>query len=120
MVAAKAATPHAARSFLKALRAVVAIARRTGIRDDDPTEGIRVKVRATAGFRTWTEDDIAQFEAAYPIGSRARLAFALLLFTGQRRGDVIRLGRQHVKGGFITVRQGKTGAMVVNTPPPRA
>ena len=61
MVAAKAATPHAARSFLKALRAVVAIARRTGIRDDDPTEGIRVKVRATAGFRTWAEDDIARF-----------------------------------------------------------
>ena len=113
MVAAKAATPHAARSFLKALRAVVAIARRTGIRDDDPTEGIRVKVRATAGFRTWAEDDIARFETVYPIGSRARLAFALLLFTGQRRGDVIRLGRQHVKGGFMTVRQGRTGATVV-------
>jgi integrase len=113
MVAAKAATPHAARSFLKALRAVVAIARRTGIRDDDPTEGIRVKVRATAGFRTWAEDDIARFETVYPIESRARLAFALLLFTGQRRGDVIRLGRQHVKGGFMTVRQGKTGATVV-------
>jgi len=112
MVAAKAATPHA-RSFLKALRAVVAIARRTVIRDDDPTEGIRVKVRATAGFRTWAEDDIARFETVYPIGSRARLAFALLLFTGQRRGDVIRLGRQHVKGGFMTVRQGRTGATVV-------
>jgi integrase len=113
MVAAKAATPHAVRSFLKALRAVVALARRAGIRDDDPTEGIRVKLRATAGFRTWAEDDIARFETVYPIGSRARLAFALLLFTGQRRGDAIRLGRQHVKGGFLTVRQGKTGATVV-------
>jgi integrase len=113
MVAAKAATPHAARSFLKALRAVVAIARRTGIRDDDPTEGIRVNVRATAGFRTWTEDDIAAFESVHPIGTRARLAFGLLLFTGQRRGDVIRMGRQHVKGNCLTVRQGKTGATVV-------
>ncbi|MGB8898242.1 MAG: tyrosine-type recombinase/integrase, partial [Methylocella sp.] len=113
MVATRAATPHAARSFLKALRAVIAIARRAGIRDDNPTEGIHVKVRATAGFRAWSEDDIARFEMVYPIGCRARLAFGLLLYTGQRRGDVIRLGRQHVKGGFMTVRQGKTGATVV-------
>ena len=113
MLAAKASTPHAARNFLKALRAVIAIALRAGLRDDDPTAGIRVKVRTSAqGFRTWTEDDIAQFEAAYPIGSRARLAFALLLYTGQRRGDVIRMGRQHVKGGRLTVRQAKTGAAV--------
>jgi integrase len=106
MLAAKAATPHAAKSFLKALRAVVAVALRAGLCEADPTAGIRVKVRASAhGFRTWNEDDIAQFEAAYPIGSRARLAFALLLYTGQRRGDVIRMGRQHVRGSLIMVRQ---------------
>ena len=111
MVAAKASTLHAAKSFLKALRAVVAVALRGGLRDDDPS-GIRIKIRATGGFRTWTDDDIAQFEATYPIGSRARLAFGLLLYTGQRRGDVIRMGRQHVKGGLLTVRQAKTGATV--------
>jgi len=113
MLAAKAATPHAAKSFLKALRAVAAVALRAGLCETDPTAGIRVKVRASAhGFRAWSESDIAQFEAAYPIGARARLAFALLLFTGQRRGDVVRMGRQHVKGGLMTVRQGKTGAVV--------
>jgi integrase len=112
-LATKGSTPHAARSFLKALRAVVAVALRIGLRDDDPTSGIRIKIRATGGFRTWDESDIAKFEAAYPIGSRARLAFALLLYTGQRRGDVIHMGRQHVKGGCVTVRQAKTGAVVV-------
>jgi integrase len=113
MLATKAATPHAAKSFLKTLRGMVAVALQVGLCESDPTVGIRVKVRATAqGFRTWAEDDIAAFEAAYPIGTRARLAFALLLFTGQRRGDVVRMGRQHVKGGILTVRQGKTGAVV--------
>jgi integrase len=104
--------PRAARSFLSALRAVVAVAMRAGLRDDDPTAGIRIKIRATSGHRTWTEEDITQFEAAYLIGSRARLAFGLLLYTGQRRGDVIRMGRQHVRGGVLTVRQAKTGAVV--------
>jgi integrase len=109
MLAEKAATPHAARNFLKALRGMVAVALRAGLCETDPTAGIRVKVRASPGIPTWTEDDIGQFEAFYPIGSRPRLAFALLLYTGQRRGDVIRMGRQHVKGGFLTVRQAKTG-----------
>jgi integrase len=113
MLATKAATPHAAKSFLKTLRGMVAVALRVGLCESDPTVGIRVKVRATTqGFRSWTEDEIARFEAAHPIGTRARLAFALLLYTGQRRGEVITMGRQHVKGGILTVRQGKTGAVV--------
>jgi integrase len=106
----KSAIPHAARAFLKALRAVAGVAIMAGLRDDDPTQGVRVKVRSTGGFRSWTEEEIAQFEAAHPIGTRARLAFALLLYTAQRRGDAIRMGRQHVRDGFIAVRQQKTGA----------
>lgn len=113
MLAAKAATPHAARHFRNALRAVAAVAITAGLRDDDPTAGVtNVKVRASEGFRTWDESEIAQFEARHPINSRARLAFGLLLFTAQRRGDIIRMGRQHVRGGFISVRQQKTGAIL--------
>ena len=44
------------------------------------------------------------------IGSRARLAFALLLYTGQRRSDVVRMGRQHIRDEALQVRQLKTGA----------
>ncbi|MGB8561094.1 MAG: tyrosine-type recombinase/integrase, partial [Pseudolabrys sp.] len=32
------------------------------------------------------------------------------LYTAQRRGDVVRMGRQHLRDGVITVRQQKTGA----------
>jgi integrase len=109
MVGAKAATPSAARNFLNTLRVLMQFAVETGVRSDDPTLGIRrIKIK-TEGFRTWTEDDILGFERAHPIGTRARLALALLLYTGQRRSDVIRMGRQHIRNGAIEVRQQKTG-----------
>jgi len=49
------------------------------------------------------------FESHYPVGTKPRLAFELLLHTAQRRADVIRLGPQHVRGGVISIRQQKTG-----------
>src|SRR5262249_7507547 len=68
------------------------------------------------GIHTWDEDEIAQFERVHPIGSRERLAFTLGLYTAQRRGDVIRMGRQHIRqdpqdpnGEVLYVRQQKTG-----------
>jgi integrase len=86
-----------------------------GMRRDDPTAGVRgVKIR-TGGFHSWSEDEIAAFEARHPIGTRARLAFALLLFTAQRRSDVVRMGRQHVRDGVLTIQQQKTG-MIVDVP----
>lgn len=44
-------------------------------------------------------------------GSRARLAFGLLLYTAHRRGDVVPLGPQDIQDGFIRVRRQKTGAI---------
>jgi integrase len=77
--------------------------------NSDPTLGIRIRVPKSDGFHTWGEDEIAQFEAHHPIGSQARLALALGLYTAQRRADVVLLGRQHVRDGVLTVRQQKTG-----------
>jgi integrase len=109
MVDAKAATPIAARDFLRCLRLLMQHAIKLGIRDDDPTAGVRVKLPKSDGFRTWGEDDIATFEAAYPVGSKQRLALALLLNTALRCGDVVRVGRGNVKNGSIVVKQQKTG-----------
>jgi hypothetical protein len=70
MLDEKAAKPYAARSFLKALRHLTKVAIRSKLRADDPTIGISMEVSKTEtdGFQTWTEDNIAKFEAAYPIG----------------------------------------------------
>jgi integrase len=110
MVADRAGTPAAARNFLSAVRAVMAHCVDQGWRADNPTHGVKRPTIKTDGFRTWTETDIATFEAKHPIGTRARLALALLLYTAQRRSDIVRLGRQHVRDGVVTVRQQKTGA----------
>src|SRR5262249_44782965 len=109
LIDAKAATPSAARNLLAVIRLLMKFAIKAGIRKNDPTIGARHARIKTAGFKTWTEADIAAYEAHHPIGTMPRLALALLLGTGQRRSDVVRMGRQYVRGNWITVRQSKTG-----------
>jgi integrase len=104
----KAATPFAQRNFLNALRAMFKWATKEGRIPDDPTLGVTREKVKTTGYKTWSEDHIARFEATHPIGSKARLAFALLLYTGQRRSDVVKMGRQHVHDAVMTIDQGKT------------
>jgi integrase len=101
--------PHAARSWLVTLRSLCQFAVKRGYRRDDPTANGKLASIKGDGFHTWTEDEIAQFEAHYPIGSKPRLALALLLYTAQRRSDVVRMGRQHIRDGVLTVKQQKTG-----------
>jgi integrase len=109
LIDVKAATPSAARNLLAVVRLLMRFAIGAGIRHDDPTIGVRHARIKTAGFKTWSEADIAAYEARHPLGTMPRLAIALLLGTGQRRSDVVRIGRQHVRGNWITVRQSKTG-----------
>jgi integrase len=110
MLAAKVKTPVAANSWLRLLKVLMQIAVDEGYRPDNPAVGIKRIKNKTDGFHTWTEEEIAQFEAYHPIGSKPRLALALLLYTAQRRSDVVRMGRQHVRGDVVHVRQQKTGA----------
>src|SRR5215813_1129473 len=101
--------PHAARSWLATLRSLCQFARKRGYRRDDPTANIKLRAIKSDGFHTWTEGEIAQFEAHHPVGTKPRLALALLLYTAQRRSDVVRMGRQHIRNGALTVKQQKTG-----------
>jgi integrase len=107
-----AQTPTAARDLLRCLKLLLKYALSIGARDDDPTAGVRVKLPKSDGFRTWSEADIVRFEAAYAIGTKPRLAIALLLATAARIADVVRLGRGHVRDGAILMVQKKTGASV--------
>ena len=101
--------PHAARNWLKTLRHFVGWSVERKLMRNDPTLGIKLKVPKSDGHHTWTEDEIVTFEARHAIGSKARLALALGLFTAQRRSDVLRIGRQHIRDGVLTIRQQKTG-----------
>jgi integrase len=110
LMAARAERPDSANGLRKVLRAMMQHAVETGLREDDPTRDVKAIPVKSDGYHSWTDDEIAQFEKRHPIGSRARLALALLLYSGQRRGDVVRMGRQHIRDGVLTVRQDKTGA----------
>jgi integrase len=105
----------AARNWLKAFRGLCNFAVASGLMADNPTNDIELKAPKSAGFHSWDEQEISQFEERHPVGTRARLALALLLYTVQRRGDVVRLGRQHERdaGLTISITQQKTGTAVV-------
>jgi integrase len=107
---AMAHKPGARDTLRKVLRLILKLAVRRGWIKVNPTDGVRLPRKPARGFRAWTEADIAAYEAKWPTGSRERLALALLLYTGQRRSDVVLMGRQHVQGGRIRVKQQKTGA----------
>jgi integrase len=108
-MAAKAAKPESANALRKALRAMMQHAVATKMRSDDPTQGVKqIALRSKQGFHSWDDSEITQFEATHPIGSKARLALALGLFTGQARQDVIAMGPQHIRDEVLHWTRKKT------------
>lgn len=86
---------------------------KAGLIDTNPAAmADRVKIpkdQKSKGFRTWSEEDIAQFRAQWKLGTKERLAMELYLWTDQRRCDVYRMGRNQIVGGRLPVTQEKTG-----------
>lgn len=105
---AMADRPMAAMNLRKRLRALFRLAIKLGWRADDPT--IATDTFKGGTWHTWTDEEVATFEARWPVGTRQRLAFDLLLYTGQRSGDARRMTWVHLAGGKVRVKQAKTGA----------
>lgn len=109
----RAHTPAQARNFLDAVRGLFRWAVDAGHVKADPTSGVKNPARPkSGGFPVWTEDDVERYETRWPIGTKERIWLGVLLYTGLRRGDAVRLGRQHVRDGVVTLRTEKTGIMV--------
>ena len=104
--------PFAARNWLKALRGLMLFLVATEQRIDDPTAGVRLPRTRAGEVHSWTEAEIKNYEDRHLVGTRERLALALLLYTAQRRSDVVVMGRQHIQVGAVIVRQRKTGRML--------
>jgi integrase len=108
----RAKAPSQANNWLKTLRALFRWAVDAEHIESDPTVGIKPIKQASDGWHTWTAAEMAGFEARWKIGTRERLAYDVLLWTGLRRGDAARLGPQHVIDGEITIETEKTGRTV--------
>jgi integrase len=106
----RADTPAQARNFLDALRGLFRWAVKARLVKLDPTVDVDNPPRPkTEGFPIWTEDDVAAYEKRWPIGTRQRVWLDVLIYTGLRRGDAVRLGRQHVRNGVATIKTEKSG-----------
>lgn len=111
----RAQTPTQAKHMVTTMRNLFSWAISMDLAKTDPTDGInfkRTEKSKSGGFLVWTEEDIAKFEARWPRGTRQRLAFDILLYTGLRRGDACVVGKQHVKDGVISIETEKTGMWV--------
>jgi integrase/recombinase XerD len=103
----KAALPGAARNRLKALRALFRWAVESDEAPHDPTISIKAISYVTKGHHSWAIEEVELYEQRHPLGTTARLAMAILLYTSWRREDAVRLGPQHVRDGRIKYRQAK-------------
>ncbi|WP_343343372.1 tyrosine-type recombinase/integrase [Sphingomicrobium sp. XHP0239] len=106
--------PHAAARLRKLLTQLFIIARRERLVPGtfDPVKDTRAPKTDSEGYHRWTEAELTQFENKHPVGTKSRLAFALLLYGAQRSGDVRFLSRKGIADGRIRLRQSKTANAV--------
>jgi integrase len=114
--------PESANSRLKAIRQVFKFGASPKKRyaPFNPTRDVEYFKTGSTGFHTWTPDEVKQFEQRHPIGTKPRLALALMVYSGQRRSDIIRFGKQHVKGGKISFTRFKGPQPETEAPNPAA
>jgi integrase len=88
-------------------------AKEAGFVKFDPAAGVKYPLlKSGDGFPVWTESDVAAYELRWPLGTKERVWFDVLSYTGLRRGDAVRLGRQHVRDGEATITTEKSGGKV--------
>ncbi len=107
----RAAKPTDANKYLKCSVALFNFALDRQWLKANPAKGIAKIKTKSEGFHTWTEEEAQRFEDRWTVGTRERLAFDLLVYTGVRRSDVVRLGRQHTKSGEISITTEKSRNM---------
>ncbi len=110
----KAGTSAQAVNFLKAMRGLFRWAVANGHVGNDPTEAVKgPKLKKGDGFHMWTEDELAAFEDRWAIGTRQRLAYSIMRFTGLRRGDVYKFGPRHIRNGVLKITTEKNEVDVI-------
>lgn len=105
-------TPALANNFLKSMSALFKWALAQEHVGVDPTVGVKRLRNKSDGFPAWTDEDIKRFTSRWPAGTRERLAFEMLLVSGLRRSDIVRVGRQHMTKAVLRIRTAKTGTPV--------
>ena len=98
---------HPANKRVKILRYLFSWAMDAGHAARNPARECKLIHVASEGYTAWSRDDVRAFEDRHPVGTKARLAFALLLYTGLRRSDVVQLGPVSLRGDRLVLVQHK-------------
>jgi len=102
-------TPFQARHFIDTMRGLFAWAKTAGLAKSNPASDVEYPtLKSGDGFPAWTEDDVAAYARRWPAGTRQHVWLAVLLYTGLRRGDAVRIGKQHIRDGIATLQTEKT------------
>jgi integrase len=104
--------PSQARTFVMTMRGLFGWAHEKKFIKDNPCKGVKIKMPKTDGYTPWNEDDLVRYEARWPRGTPERVMLDVYAYTGLRRGDAARVGKQHVRDGVITLVNEKTGMKV--------
>jgi integrase len=106
-------TATGGRHFVNAMRGLFNWAHDSDFVDENPTADVKPpKQRTGEGFTAWALEDLAAYERRWQEGTKERVWLHVLLYTGFRRGDAVRIGAQHVRDGVATLKTEKTATEV--------
>lgn len=107
---------RAINEFLQIIRNMLKWAKEEEIVANNPAMDVKFLPRSENGFTPWTKENVEIYRKKYPIGTMPRLAMELLLFTGLRRSDIVRLSTAHLKNSLFSIRPQKTPKVIVTFP----
>ena len=102
--------PAAALDTLKKLRILIHHAIDIGWLTSDPSVGI--KRPKTKEIRAWTDAELAAYEWRWPLGTKQRTAYALMLNVGTARADVHLMTWAQIDIDGVVYQRQKTGVPV--------
>lgn len=101
-------TPRKADFLVSVLSALLTYSMKQGYRNDNPARVVD-KLSDPEGHRPWEDYEVAAFRKHWAADTVERVAFELMLNTGQRGGDVIDMTLADYRNGTIKIIQNKTG-----------
>ncbi|WP_273719286.1 MULTISPECIES: site-specific integrase [Bartonella] len=103
------ATPAAAKHFLTSLNGLFNWAVDNALLNRNPAFNIKApKSLNSVGLAPWLEEDIDKYYKQWAIGTHERVWVDVLLYTGLRRGDAVRIGWKDVKDNIIHLKTEKS------------
>jgi integrase len=105
---AMASTPGNANAFLTAMRALSAWARGKDLIDQSLVEGVE-PYKSEGGHRPWSPSQVSAIEQ---LTGMVRRGATLMLYTGQRGSDIVRLSPTDIEDNGFRLRQKKTNREV--------